>query len=143
MVFENSVVIHKPVKRVFEFVTNFKNNIKWQTDILNVEMTTDGPLRQGSTYRCVNKFMGMRIEAEAYITDYIPDKLCSFKITSKYLTADSNYFFEPADIGTKFTTSGLVDLKSFKFTKMLFKRNVYRQIKNDMIVLKNVLENGG
>ena len=39
MVFENSVVIHKPVKKVFEFVTNFKNNIKWQTDILNVEMT--------------------------------------------------------------------------------------------------------
>jgi len=143
MMFENSVVIHKPVTKVFEFVTNFKNNATWQTDILNIEMTSDGPLRHGSTYRCMNKFMGIRIETEAYITVYVPYKQCSFKITSNVLTADSNYFFEPVDNGTQFTTSGVVDLKSFKFTKMLVKRNVYRQIKNDMMTLKNVLENGG
>ena len=64
------------------------------------------------------------------------------KKTQPYKISTSD-FFEPVDNGTQFTTSGVVDLKSFKFTKMLVKRNVYRQIKNDMMTLKNVLENGG
>ena len=62
MKFKNSVVVNRSLDKVFEFVTNFNNNVKWQTDILEFEMTTDGRPGIGSTYCCTNRFMGKRIE---------------------------------------------------------------------------------
>jgi len=69
MKFENSVVISQPVAQVFEFVTNPRNNAKWQTDILELEMTSGNHLGLGAAYRCVNRFMGKHIESEGVITD--------------------------------------------------------------------------
>jgi len=42
MKFENSVMINQPVQRVFEYVTDFTNNAAWQTDILEMEITSGG-----------------------------------------------------------------------------------------------------
>ena len=69
MKFENSVVISQPVEQVFEFVTNPRNNAKWQTDILEMEMTSEIHFGLGAAYRCVNRFMGEHIESEGVITD--------------------------------------------------------------------------
>ena len=42
MKIENSVLINQPVKDVFDFVTDLKNNTQWQTGILELEMTSEG-----------------------------------------------------------------------------------------------------
>ena len=68
MKFENSVVISQPVAQVFEFVTDARNNAKWQTDILELEMTSETHFGLGAAYRCVNRFMGEHIESEGVIT---------------------------------------------------------------------------
>lgn len=69
MKFENSVVISQPVQQVFEFVADPRNNAKWQTDILELEMTSEIHFGLGAAYRCVNRFMGEHIESEGVITD--------------------------------------------------------------------------
>ena len=69
MKFKNNVVISQPVEQVFEFVTNPRNNAKWQTDILELEMTSGNHLGLGAAYRCVNRFMGKHIESEGVIRD--------------------------------------------------------------------------
>ncbi len=142
MKLENSVTINQPVKKVFDFVTNLKNNTRWQTDILELEMTSEGHFELGSTYRCVNRFMGQRLETEGIITDYMADRTCSFRITSGLVTGESNFFFEAVDGATKFTTTANLDLKYFKFGKILVKRKISKQLKNDMFQLKKILENG-
>ena len=63
------MVISQPVEQVFEFVTNPRNNAKWQTDILELEMTSGNHLGLGAAYRCVNRFMGKHIESEGVIRD--------------------------------------------------------------------------
>ncbi len=143
MKFENSVIINQPVIKVFDFVTNFDNNTKWQTDILELETTSGGRFEQGATYRCVNRFMGQRIETEGVITDYVPDRTCSFRITSGAVTGESNFFFEAVAGATKFTTTANLDLRYFKMGKIFVKRKIYKQLKNDMFQLKRILENGG
>lgn len=142
MKFENSVIIHHPVNKVFDFVTNLNNNTQWQTDILELEMTSEGRFELGSTYRCVNRFMGQRIETEGVITDFVPDQACSFRITSGSVTGESNFFFEAVEVTTKFTTTANLDLRYFKFGQILVKRKIYQQLKNDMLQLKRILENG-
>ena len=57
MKFENSVVIDQPLKRVFDFVTDLSNNAKWQTDILELEVTSEGRFELGSTYRCLRSHL--------------------------------------------------------------------------------------
>jgi uncharacterized membrane protein len=142
MKFENSVMINQPVATVFEFVTDLKNNPKWQTDILELELTSEGRLELGSTYRCVNRFMGKRIKTEGVITEYVPDRTCSFRIVAGSVTGVSNFFFEAVDGATRFTTAAELDLGFFKLGKIIVKRKINQQLKNDMLKLKNILENG-
>ena len=142
MKFENSVVINQPINTVFDFVTNLDNNPKWQSGILELEMTSEGRFELGSTYRCVNRFMGKRLETEGIITDYVPDRTCSFRITSGSVTGESNFSFESVNGGTRFTTTADIELRHFNLGKIILKRKIYKQLKNDMLRLKKILENG-
>ncbi len=142
MKFENSVSINQPVGKVFEFVINLKNNAKWQTDILELEMTSEGALELGSTYRCVNRFMGKRIETEGVITEFVPDQACSFQITSGAVTGENSFLFEAVNGATKFTTSADLNLGFFILGKIIVKRKIIQQLKHDMLQLKRILENG-
>jgi carbon monoxide dehydrogenase subunit G len=142
MKFENSVVISQPVEQVFEFATNPKNNPKWQTGILELEMTSENYFEAGATYRCVNRFMGKHIESEGIITDYSSDKSCRIRIRTASFTAEYSMFFEAVKEGTKFTASGDLDMRYFKLLKMIAKRKINQQIKKDLLKLKYILENG-
>jgi len=59
----------KSSTKLTEFVTDPRNNAKWQTDILELEMTSEIHFGLGAAYRCVNRFMGEHIESEGVITD--------------------------------------------------------------------------
>jgi uncharacterized membrane protein len=142
MKFENSVVISQPVEQVFKFVTNLRNNARWQTDILELEMTSENHSGLGATYRCVNRFMGKHIESEGVITDYAPGKACCIRITTGIFSGECSMFFEAVEDGTKFTVSGDLDMRYFKLLKMIAKRKINQQIKKDMLKLKYILENG-
>jgi hypothetical protein len=142
MKFDNSVWIKQPVETVFKFVTDFNNNTLWQTDILLMEMTSAGHFGQGSTYRCVNRFMGISIETEGLVTEFEPHRRCCIQITSGIVTGTSSLDFEPLDGSTRFTTSGNLDLTHFKLAKFLVKRKINQQLKHDMLNLKAILENG-
>lgn len=142
MKFENSVVISQPVEQVFEFVTNPRNNAKWQTDILELEMTSEIHFGLGAAYRCVNRFMGKHIESEGVIIEYVPGKACCIQITTGTFTGEYRMFFKAVEDGTKFTASGNLDIRYFKLLKMLAKRIINQQIKKDMLKLRYILENG-
>ena len=142
MKFENSVLINKPVGQVFEFVTDPRNNAKWQTDILELEITSENHYGLGATYRCVNRFMGRRIESENKITDYAVGKACCIRITNGVLTGKCSMSFTRFEDGTKFTASGNLDMRYFKLLKMIATRKINQQIKEDMLRLKYILENG-
>lgn len=143
MRFENSVVIHQSIEKIFEFVTDVTNNPKWQTDILEIQMTSEGPVGLGSTFRCVNRFMGLCFETKNRVTDFVPCRSCRFQIESENIAGESHFQFERVNSGTRFTAAGNLDLGVFKFTQVIVKHQINRQLRNDMSTLKHVLENGG
>jgi uncharacterized membrane protein len=137
---EDSVIIKKPVDRVFKFATDLNNNAKWQSEILVAEQTSDGQFGLGATYRCVNRFLGKRIESEGVISDFEPDKICSFRFSSGSVSGESSYLFQPVNGYTKFTTVGNIKLNNFKLAALLVKRKARQQVRNDLKKLKQVLE---
>ena len=110
---------------------------------VTVKMTiTEGPFGVGATYRCVNRFMGKEIETEGVISEYAPEKKCSFRFTSGPVTGESSFIFEPSEDGTVFTTVGELDIGLFRLAGFMIRRAARAQIKNDLLRLKAVLENG-
>jgi uncharacterized membrane protein len=140
---EDNIVIHRSPDKVFAFTTDIKNNPKWQSDILEIEPITDGTFGQGSTYRCVNLFMGQRFESETTVLEYIPAQKCSYQINAGSINGENSFIYEPVNGSTKFTTRIRLRLGFLAVAGGLFKRSAREQIKKDLNRLKKVLENGG
>ena len=47
---ETSIVINRPVKEVFAFLSNFENWPKWSPGLLENKKTSDGPISRGTTW---------------------------------------------------------------------------------------------
>ncbi len=140
---EDSVFIHQPITRVFEYVTNFENNSQWQTGIVTTAVTSAAPFGRGSTYSCVNRFLGFRFESEGIIAEFEPNRICSYRFTSGSVSGESRFVFETVNGGTKFTTRGKLQLKNLKLAGFWVNRKARQQVRNDLQRLKRILENGG
>lgn len=140
---EDNVIIHRSPEKVFAYTTDITNNPRWQSDILEIEKTSGGPFGQGSTYRCVNIFMGQRFETEATVTEYIPFRKCSYNINAGYINGQNSFFYEPVNGGTKFITRAQLQLGFLTLAGRIFKRKAKEQIEKDLNTLKRILENGG
>ena len=139
---DESVTIASPVEKVFSFATDLKNNSRWQTDVILTEQISEGPLGEGTTYRLVNRFMGKHFDSKGVISEFVPNQICSYRFVSGPVGGESSYIFEPVNGGTRFITSGAIELKLFRSIGFLARRKALRQVRNDLQRLKNILENG-
>ena len=53
---EVSEVINRPVEEVFAYISNPENDSLWQSDTAETEITSEGPIGVGTTYRDVTEF---------------------------------------------------------------------------------------
>lgn len=53
---EQSVIIHRPVEEVWQFMSNVENVTKWDRGVLQARQTSEGPLGVGSTLQTVRQF---------------------------------------------------------------------------------------
>ena len=139
---QESVFIRQPVERVFEYVTDLNNNAAWQSGILETAITSKGAIGVGSTYRCVNRFLGVRFESAGEIVEYEPNRICTYLFISGSVFGQSRFTFESRDAGTLFTTSGTLKLKHLKLAGFLVNRKARPQARHDLLKLKNIMENG-
>lgn len=139
---QESVFIRQPVERVFEYVTDLNNNAQWQSGILEAAITSAGSVGVGSTYSCVNRFMGIRFESAGEIAAFEPNRLCTYLFTSGSVSGESSFRFESRQGGTLLTTSGTLQLKHLKIAGFLVNRKARHQTRHDLQKLKTIMENG-
>ncbi|MFZ0614009.1 MAG: SRPBCC family protein [Desulfobacterales bacterium] len=138
---EDSVTIDRPVEKVFAFATNLANNVCWQTDVILTEQTSTGPFGEGATYRVVNRFMGQFFDSEGIISEYVPNRICTYRFTAGPVAGESQFFFEAVNGGTRFVTRSTIELKNFKKWGFVLRRKARHQVRNDLCKLKEILEN--
>ena len=139
---QESVFIYQPVEKVFEYVTDPSNNAAWQSGILETAVTSKGEFGVGSTYSCVNRFMGIRFESAGEIVEYEPNRRCTYLFTSGSISGKTRFTFESRKEGTLLTTSGRLKLKHLKLAGFLVNRKARHQAQNDLQKLKFIMENG-
>jgi uncharacterized protein YndB with AHSA1/START domain len=142
---EASVVINRPVEEVFEFVTNPKNDLLWESGALESEQTSEGPMGVGTTLRSVSLMMGRRMEMTAEVTEYEPNRKIKYKGASGPMSIEASYTFEPVEGGTRVSFVGEGETRGF-FKRLfgLADSIVVRMMQRSMLThfasLKDILE---
>jgi uncharacterized membrane protein len=140
---ETSIVINRPIEEVFAFTTNFENQPKWQSRLLEVKKTSEGPIGVGTTWRGVAMFLGQRIENNTVMTEYVPNQAYAGKSTSGPVPAEARLTYEPVEGGTRlgFTLEAQPG-GFFKLAEPLLNGLFKRQTEADLATLKDLMEAG-
>ena len=138
---ERSVVIDRPIEKVFEFVHDPTKDPLWQATIVETQLLTDGPMRAGSQIREVRRFLGVRVEFSYEVTEYEPPKRSSIKAISGPFPFSGGYSLEPLDGATRFTIGGDIEAHGFfKLAEPVFTRIAARELETNLGHLKDLLE---
>ena len=82
---QHEVTLHlkSPVEQVFAFLADYQNLRTWQSDLIENEQLTEGPLRVGTRFREVRRTGPSQSEIHGEITDFEPNKRFSTKTSTK------------------------------------------------------------
>lgn len=138
---ETSVVINRPVEKVFEFVNASENAPQWRSGVLESWQTSEGPIGVGTTLTEVIRFLGRRIESTFEVMEYEPNRKISAKTTSGPISFEVSRTFESVEGGTRLTVTIEGETGGFfKLAEPLVARMTNRQIETDHANLKDLLE---
>ncbi|HET9754969.1 MAG TPA: SRPBCC family protein [Candidatus Limnocylindrales bacterium] len=140
---ESSIVIKRPVEEVFAFTTNFENQPKWQSRLLEVKKTSEGPIGVGTTWHAVAMFLGQRVEVSTVITEYEANRTYAGKYESGPAPAVGRLSYEPVEEGTRMTFHMETQASGFfKLTEPLMTTLMKRTTESDLATLKDLMEAG-
>lgn len=137
----SSMLIYQPIKRVFDFITKPENDFQWQYGTLLSAPISVGDPKVGASFRSVGHLMGNRTQSTYEVTEYEPNKKYGFKSLSGPLNSLTSYTFEIAQGCTKVNITIRADVINPKdFNETLIEKKMRRQVKDDLSMLKDILE---
>jgi uncharacterized protein YndB with AHSA1/START domain len=137
---ESTIHINRSVEQVFTFVVDSKNLRTWQSNLVENEQLTQGPLRVGSRFREVRRTGPGQSEIQAEITDFEPDKHFATRTLTKPKVTVS-YAFEEEDGGTRITYKFVMITSGFmRLLEPLMAGSMKKSSDSDFEKLKYLLE---
>ncbi len=138
---EAGITINRPVEEVFAFTSNPENEPLWRPELVELEITSEGPIGVGTTLREVMQFLGRRIENTGEITKYEPNKMMAVKSTSGPFPFEMTGTYRPVEGGTELTFEVEAEVGGFfRFAEPLVARMGKRQMETQLANLKDLME---
>jgi uncharacterized protein YndB with AHSA1/START domain len=135
-----TIYLDQPVEKVFAFVAEPRNLPQWQSNLIEIEQLTDGPLDVGSRVRELRRLGQRQAENKAEVQAFVPHSRLELKtVTEPEVTV--SYAFEAENGGTRLRyrfvmlTRGLMRL-----LEPLIASSIKKQSASDFEKLKEVLE---
>ena len=138
---ERTLIINQPVEKVFAYVTNPRNNPKWQPDILESRISPDESTHVGTRVTDVRNILGRKLELTTEVTEFEPNKLMRVKSTSGPIPLSGYITFEPIDDGTRVNFLAEAEPTGFfKLAERMFSSAWKKGIEDSLNKLKELLE---
>jgi uncharacterized protein YndB with AHSA1/START domain len=139
---QNDVTIHinRSVEQVFGFLVDAKNLRTWQSNLVENEQLTKGPMSVGTRFREVRR-MGPRLsEIQLEITDFELNKHFATKtLTKPQVTV--TYTFEPEGGGTRLTNKFVMSTsEDMRLLEPSLADSIKKDTDSDFKKLKHVIE---
>ena len=139
--FELGTLIDRPMKDVFAFFSDLHNGPKWQSRMVAVQRTSNGPIGVGTTYRTTGELMSRRLEGKAKITDYQPDSIFGFQTDAGPVQVRTTIGRKPAGTGTSLSLRGEGNPGAvFKLAEGALAKGMQSQMEANLAQLRSVLE---
>ena len=133
--------IYRSLKQVFSFVTTPENDFQWQYGTLASTQLSKGEVGIGTLFRTIGHFMGRRVESTYEVTEFEPNKKFGFKSLSGPMHSHTLYTFEVIDGSTRMNIATQVNPGDlFKTADVMVEKKVKKQYKENLAMLKDVLE---
>jgi hypothetical protein len=137
---EASIQLDRSVEQVFAFLAEPRNLPTWQSNLIEIEQLTEGPLRVGAQIREVRRLGQRPSENRAEVQVFEPNRRFALKTTTQPPVTVS-YRFDAENGGTRLQyrfvmqTSGLMRL-----LEPLIAGAIKKQSDQDFEKLKHILE---
>jgi uncharacterized protein YndB with AHSA1/START domain len=138
---EISVYLNQPVERVFAFLMDTSQVTAWQSNLIKVEHSTDGPLRIGSHFHEVRRLGRKETDIEGEVTALELNKRFETRTLTEPLVTVS-YFFEPEGNGTRLTRRFVMPTRGLmRLMEPVIGSSIKKDALADFETLKRILEN--
>jgi len=106
-----SIEIGRPIEAVFDYTLNKIS--EWSIVVVEDEVTSDGPVGVGTTFRTVTEERGDRMEFDGKVTKHEPHTTHSVTMKGKSFDLEVDYTFEDLNGSTRITQHSRVNEKGF------------------------------
>ncbi len=137
------VLVDRPIKDVFAFVSNPNNMSQWNSAVVGLEQITPGTVGVGTKFKSIGEMMGRRIEGEMQVTIYEPDTQCGFQLQAGPMQVNLALSFKTVGTGTKINLNAQGNPGGiFKLAEGVMAGQVKSMMEGNLARLKTALEKG-
>ena len=137
------VLIDKPVKDVFAFITNPTNMSKWNSAVVSLEQITPGAVGLGTKFKNIGEMLGRRIEGEMQVVAFEPDSKYGFQMNAGPMQVNVTLTFKTVGTGTKLSLNAQGNPAGvFKLAEGVMQGRVKSMMEENLARLKSILEKG-
>ncbi|MBH0230398.1 SRPBCC family protein [Halobacillus yeomjeoni] len=137
-----TVIIRKPIEEVFDEATNFKNGPEVMDNVIDVEILTEGPVREGFQFKETREIRGRKASAIIEITDYKHNKSYTARSEQNGIDLRYHYSFTETTEGTRVDFEGELITKGLRntLTKPLIQMIIKKEDEKHLDHLKKHIE---
>ncbi len=136
-----TIHVARPPAEVFVYVSDFENNPRWQGGMVEARFVTDPPLRIGSRYEQVARFLGRDIVSTFEVVELEPGRLVKATTVESTFPITFTRIVEPDGPGSTVTAIVEGDASGiFRLAEPLLRRKVQRSLDADYARLAELLE---
>ena len=143
---KQSVIIHRPAGDIFTYLTNGEHLVDWSSVVIAVRADPCGPIQGGSRLRVTTRFLGRWMETIYEVIECQPASHLTFKGTTGIEPCVFSYQFDATRGGTTVSLEVIMPLYlqggMLGLREAVVENIAKRQIKHDLLTLKDVLETG-
>jgi uncharacterized membrane protein len=143
---ETSVVIQRPVREVFAFVSDAENDIHWRSEVVSMKNVTPKPYGAGTRTVEVAKVLGKQLETTTEIVEFEPDVRMSRRTLSSQTPVTTARSVLAVEGGTRFTyklRADVTDVFMFRLFRPILQWWTQRKVEGYMAKLKDIMESPG
>jgi len=138
---EYSIVINQPVHKVYAYISDARNNPKWQVGLMDSKITPEEPPHVGTKVTDAHNFAGKRIEVTYEITELEPTRKIAVKSISGPVLFKGITMFEPVGDGTRVIATFEMEATGFlKLAGGLIINNLKKDFESSLNKLKEILD---
>jgi len=135
--------ISRPAGDVAEFFFDASNNPKWQKGMISCEWVSEPPIRVGSTYAQLARFMGRDVRSTFVVTDFEPGRSIRIETIESTFPIQVERSVEPIDESSSRVSAEITggpDGGLMKMLSPLMAGRAQKSVDNDYDRLVQLLE---